>query len=781
MEKSRYNDFTDFFQQATKHKPYSYQKELAKQADYNVINIPTGSGKTESAVLSLWLWKRINDSNTPRRLVYCLPMRVLAEQTHEKITRWIKNLGLEKRISVELFMGGSDTKIERIYPNKDCIIVGTQDILVSGALNRAYGSSPTTWPIVFGLLNNDCMWIMDEVQIMENALPTSTQLDSFRNDLGVFGQHKTIWMSATIDTNWINTVNFPKENIRVYRLLPTKIGKDLKIRHLASKTLQKAPFQLKNRYNDEDIMKMLKLHVPGTSTAIIVNTVQRARSVFEVLSKHHDCKLIHSRFRGSERRDLNSWLSNFAEDKDQIVISTQVIEAGVDISVRTMITEIAPWSNMVQRFGRCNRYGRLTTADIYWIDVDDAMCMPYEASSVGKSRDMVKKLNKKSVSPENLVNPTELKIFDAVLRQRDIIGLADTTPDLSGGHIDVSRFVRNMNLRLNVGVFWRDVSGDPSTQPRPDTDEVCDVPISELKDFLKRKKYWIWNYAKKLWENATLDDLTPGQTIMLDKSASGYSTTVGWNPSESDTVTPLPSAKSMPEAHDSDLHSELNHDVTLEAHTKHVQDEMHSILCSIPHVGDDVKRAIMTAVAYHDVGKAHHVFQNALRKNNLGRSHKDSQIWAKGKSLAKYERSGFRHEVASMLAYLGQEDRPKNELRDLVAYLIVSHHGKVRFSLGNAYKTNSTVTEDSYLLGISIKGELFPEFSSSIVNIMETRINMSLANMGRDKLGNPSWSERVLRLRDQYGPFRLGYMETLLRRADWSASEKESRGEYKTA
>ncbi|MEI7570277.1 MAG: helicase-related protein, partial [Alcaligenaceae bacterium] len=42
---------------------------------------------------------------------------------------------------------------------------------------------------------------------------------------------------------------------------------------------------------------------------------------------------------------------------DRIVVSTQVIEAGVDISGGVLVTQMAPWASLVQRFGRAARWG----------------------------------------------------------------------------------------------------------------------------------------------------------------------------------------------------------------------------------------------------------------------------------------------------------------------------------------------------------------------------------------------------------------------------------------
>ena len=110
--------FADFFRAATENLPYDYQCRLACGGDARsdkpetlargckcrslLINIPTGLGRTAAVVLA-WLWNRlvstlnsrpstINSSQWPRRLVYCLPMRRLVEQTEREIQKWLTNL-----------------------------------------------------------------------------------------------------------------------------------------------------------------------------------------------------------------------------------------------------------------------------------------------------------------------------------------------------------------------------------------------------------------------------------------------------------------------------------------------------------------------------------------------------------------------------------------------------------------------------------------------------------------------------------------------------------------
>ena len=86
--------FESFFNRAMGQEvpPYPYQIKLATDPWPEIVKVETGMGKTAAIILS-WLFKRIsNDPETPRRLIYCLPMRVLVEQTAANARAWIDRL-----------------------------------------------------------------------------------------------------------------------------------------------------------------------------------------------------------------------------------------------------------------------------------------------------------------------------------------------------------------------------------------------------------------------------------------------------------------------------------------------------------------------------------------------------------------------------------------------------------------------------------------------------------------------------------------------------------------
>ncbi|MFO8050886.1 MAG: hypothetical protein R6V01_04220 [Thermoplasmatota archaeon] len=82
-------NFRDLFETAVGSEPFDYQSRLAQRDELpQIVDIPTGCGKTAAAVLS-WVWRRRYASDeirkrTPKRLVYCLPIGSIENQTRNR-------------------------------------------------------------------------------------------------------------------------------------------------------------------------------------------------------------------------------------------------------------------------------------------------------------------------------------------------------------------------------------------------------------------------------------------------------------------------------------------------------------------------------------------------------------------------------------------------------------------------------------------------------------------------------------------------------------------------
>ncbi len=754
----------------TEIEPYPYQESLANESWPDIVNVQTGMGKTAGIILS-WLYKRLrNDPETPRRLIYCLPMRVLVEQTASNARKWVEKLtaagAFQESIQpiVYVMMGGEIDKDWDMNPEMDAILIGTQDQLLSRALNRGYAMSRFRWPIQFGLLNNDCLWVMDEVQLMGSGLATTTQLQAFRKTLGTALTVRSVWMSATLQKDWLNTVDFDAET-EILREC-TLSDKDrsipsLKRRFEATKPLEKTESPAK------DVNKIAQLildkHRPGTRTLVVVNTVKRAMDIYaEVKGKKPKASLalVHSHFRPKDRQNALDKLLTSPNSEGTICISTQVVEAGVDVSVTTLITDLAPWASLVQRFGRCNRNGWDDNARVIWLDLDlseKGAAAPYTEEELGRSASILSELH--DVGPKSLPPFTDRVDHKHVLRSKDFIDLFDTTPDLAGADIDISRFIRETDVH-DVQVFWRDFPGERpgDDEKAPARDEICSVSASELK----KMDNWRFDHLEKQWVKPEI--ISPGMVLMLRKSDGGYNSEKGWTGNKKDIPELLEAGRLAGEAYDDDYHSAGTWQ-TMADHSDAVVKEMEMLLSRLSLPDEDWVSTLLLAARWHDAGKTHDICQKAF----LGEQpEKDNSIvWAKTNLQGfRYERKGFRHELASALAML------ENGLPDLAAYLAAAHHGKVRLSIRSLpSETKPEAPDRRFARGIW-DGEILREADlGGGQRLPETILDLTYMECGEGPRG-PSWLARMLSLRDDpsLGPLRLALLEALLRIADWRAS-----------
>ena len=802
-------NYADFFRKATRGEfaPYPYQETFAEGAALpTLLRVPTGAGKTEAAAIG-WLYRRFEHPNrhvresTPRRLVYCLPMRTLVEQTVERIQGWIDNLDMAVKVDTVTLIGGEPRTQWYLYPEKPLIIVGTQDMLLSRALNRGYGSSPFMWPVEYGLLNNDCLWVMDEVQLMANGLSTSTQLAALRNKLVTYGPAHSLWMSATIQAQWLATVDHPEPaSSQVMELSPDDMASPgLRKRHNARKVVSEVTIANNNQYPRRMAELIRGRHKPGTLTLAIVNTVEHAQAVYRELNDTRgnslDAKrvLVHSRFRVPDREKIQGAITSDVDTfgPGTVIVATQAVEAGVDISAQTLITELAPWPSLVQRFGRCNRTGENEQGSVFWVDLGERSqdTAPYSPEAVAYARQLMWALEGKSAGPadlEELADSLQDVEHLAAIRRRDVVGLFDTTPDLSGSYLDVSQYVRGTDER-SISVYWRDVpqEGPEDGRPKPVYTETVSVPLGKnIDDYFKddRRRAWVWDFLDDRWRQVRSRELYPGMTVLLDAAQGGYSPETGWEPSNRNPVEPVPiEADDLEDGQSSDPWStfpRVTKQVILSDHCRHVEEAVKAILNELSgwSIEPSIRDALALAALYHDAGKAHPVFQRMMMDLPEGEEPPpDRPPLAKSSGDRKSERRHFRHELGSALAILDHRGELDERTRDLAAYLAAAHHGKVRLGIRSLPGQDGRNPEADWLLGYQVsEPETLPAVDlGEGLRIDETKLDMSIARIGLDSRGRRSWLDRSTALLNWLGPFRLACLEALVRAADMRASREE--------
>lgn len=773
-----FTTFQDFFARASGDPPFPYQRVFAEGATLpDLLVAPTGAGKTATVVLG-WLWRRrfhpdpTVRAGTPRRLVFCLPMRTLVEQSTRASQGWLERVGLGD-VGLHMLLGGSVDQSWEANPERDAILIGTQDQLLSRALNRGYAMSRYRWPVHFALLNSDCLWILDEIQLMGVGTSTSAQLEAFRTTLGPGAPAASIWMSATLAPGRLETVDLRSRSLTTLSLGAEDLASEvLARRRSAPKPLAAARARSCETHPAGLADEVIRSHVEGALTLVVCNRVARAQAVFEAIRRAAPAsiavRLVHSRFRPAERQRIQTEV--LAPTWSGILVATQAIEAGVDISARALFTELASWSSLVQRFGRCNRRGEFTRSEalVRWIDVPDEESAPYLPVELARSRAHLTSL--RDVGPVSLASiPLEVEApVLPVLRRRDLLDLFDTQPDLAGHDIDVSRFVRSDEGR-DLQIAWREVpeDGPSADDPEIHRDELCSVPIDAFRKLLDKGRAYRWSGLTNRWEVCGPRQLVPGMAVVVAREVGGYQRDLGWT-ADGRHVPDVVVAP--PVAADSDEREALSFAcseyVTLTTHSNDVAEEaarLHAELgCAAPW------EAIERAARWHDLGKAHLVFQRMLTSGLPDDDRRrDAGPWAKsdGRPARRFERPAFRHELASALAFL------QHGATDLEAYLVAAHHGKVRLSIRSRPTEREPDDDRRFALGVW-DGDPLPgvDLGAGITS-RSVVLDLAIMELGDGPSGR-SWLARTTALLEAHGPFRLAFWESLVRIADWRGTAR---------
>jgi CRISPR-associated endonuclease/helicase Cas3 len=318
--------------------------------DLTIIQAPTGIGKTK---FFLDLISSHINTQMFNKVLYFSPLLALTEDFENKIKQVVKQNDLDQILVYNHLFSGSllDKNAENETPspfwdfdnesfNRKFIITTTQRLLIT-----LYSNSSRNNLKLLSLKN--ALLIIDEIQVIPKFLiPNFLKILS---SLCKLINSKILLVSATVPAELLQS-----EKIHLIRL-------DNKLESIYHDfTLKKVQFL--EKFPDYDIIKLV-----NRKNLFMVNTKRKAARIFRQLDDYINLQLSRNKAdnklkiyyitTGIRKKTRSKLISEINNSDECVVVSTQVIEAGVDISFDTINREMAPLDNIIQVMGRLNREG----------------------------------------------------------------------------------------------------------------------------------------------------------------------------------------------------------------------------------------------------------------------------------------------------------------------------------------------------------------------------------------------------------------------------------------
>ena len=403
--------FVTFFAEVTDGlEPFPWQVDLVERLVTgrvpDVVDVPTGLGKT--SLIHCWAYALAASTTEgpllPRRLFFVVDRRLVVDGAYEaaddlqhrlavedpgpmtaavadRLARLHADRSLPALTAVRMRGGTSWESRWLPRPDQAAVVVGTVDQFGSRLLFRGYGTSPRMRPIDAALTGTDAWLVVDEAHIAGPLVQTTTAVTSLQQltePVARVSGLQVTQMSATTGTGGDDVLRADLDEQATSEALPraaavarqrldaAKPVTLVDLTDLSSgsrKTWRRSAAKLGTGLAD-----LARTVDPAAQiVGVIANTIATARAAHDRLTAAgEDALLLIGRVRAHER-ELLLQSDAFARvragaDRDPdarrlYVVATQTIEVGANLDLDALVTECAPLSSLVQRFGRVNRLG----------------------------------------------------------------------------------------------------------------------------------------------------------------------------------------------------------------------------------------------------------------------------------------------------------------------------------------------------------------------------------------------------------------------------------------
>ncbi|SER92709.1 CRISPR-associated helicase/endonuclease Cas3 [Salisediminibacterium halotolerans] len=343
-------------------------KAAEKPSGIYTLSIPTGGGKT-LASLRYGLKHAINEKKD--RIIYVVPFTTIIEQNAKDIRQTLKNddLILEHHSNMmtddseeedDDWHAKSKRKLALAKDNWDSPIIFTTMVQY---LNAFYDYGSSNARRIHNLSNS--IIVFDEVQ----KVPTHclSLFNMSLNYLSQFGSSSIVLCTATQPA-----LNFVQENLNISS--DAEMISNLNEVTAAFKRVNLIDDATKSQIDTIQLSdKCLNILEEENNLLVILNTKSAVRKLFEQLKEHisNDVSIYHlsTSMCAAHRKDILENIHDDIKNGNKIIcVSSQLIEAGVDVDFNCVIRSLTGLDSIAQAAGRCNRNGKLATKPVYMID-----------------------------------------------------------------------------------------------------------------------------------------------------------------------------------------------------------------------------------------------------------------------------------------------------------------------------------------------------------------------------------------------------------------------------